>query len=124
MVVSTAQDILFLHSEQDDTSLKTFSDEILALNSDGGSNVFILQNGGQNQLKISNISAPNFYQQSSHYFPIKIPAVDQVLPFKNGNCFISNQTYLSKFGPIKVEYCHHATKVFRRLHVTICLAIY
>ena len=94
MVVSTAQDILFLHSEHDDTSIKTFSDEILALNSDGGSNVFVLQNGGQNQLKISNISAPNFYQQSSHYFPIKIPAVDQVLPYKNGNCFISNQTYV------------------------------
>ena len=104
MIISTAQDIFFLHQSSKITT-KAFSDSILALNSDGMSHVFILQNnnnaGSGNQLKLTNLTSfspedQNQIHQESIFFPV-IPGVNQILPYHNNGFFMSNQTHLFLF---------------------------
>ena len=96
MVISTAQDLFFLQSSKITT--KAFADTILALNSDGMSHVFILQNAGRqnNQLKLTNLTT-NTPEEENHqesiFFPV-IPGVNQILPYHNNGFFMSNQTHL------------------------------
>ena len=103
MIISTFQDIFFLHDQS--ISTKAFSESILALNSDGMSHIFILQNVDDegknlNQLKLTNLTRNSSPEESQHresiYFPV-IPGVNQILPYQNIGFFMSNQTHLFLF---------------------------
>lgn len=118
MIISTAQDIFFLHQSSKITT-KAFSDSILALNSDGMSHVFILQKnnnaGNGNQLKLTNLtsfSSPEDQNQhqESIFFPV-IPGVNQILPYHNNGFFMSNQTHLFLFKDQELQLIYQGLKI-------------
>merc|ERR1719266_1613898 len=118
MIISTAQDIFFLHHDQS-ISTKAFSESILALNSDGMSHIFILQNVDDkgknlNQLKLTNLTRNSSPEESQHlesiYFPV-IPGVNQILPYHNIGFFMSNQTHLFLFKDQELQLIYQGLKI-------------